>query len=431
MTLDGWTSVARELVGIYTWAWVPLFLYIIMTGIIVTNIVIAVICESVLVVDDDGSEDEILNLKVRQIQQEIMALRNEIEEKIYPNNHNHESLGRGLTPSSRKSSISFAADNQVDTKIIDISSQEDLSSQGDESSFSLNLRPGGIRERCGNFVNSKPVNTFIITLIIVNSILMAVGTFSFVMDNPPVLVAFDTVDLVFLCIYSVESFLQVVYRGIYIYKDSWASFDLFLVVISWAFSFINIPVQAARSLRIIRILRLVPKLKSLKIIIVAVMRVLPKLGGIGAILFILYYIFAIILTVLFKDYELADNFFTRLDTTMFTLFQIMTMADWSAIARELMEYVEWAPLPIIIFLVVSGFIFLNLIIALICEAMNAIEELREEGFDEDSDALDEEVRRSTSQLSIKVSHTDRLEYIAQTQKEIQSLLQSCTILPNK
>ena len=49
-----------------------------------TNIVIAIICESILVLEheENHKEEEQMNLKMRQMQQEIMALKNEIEKKI-------------------------------------------------------------------------------------------------------------------------------------------------------------------------------------------------------------------------------------------------------------------------------------------------------------------------------------------------------------
>jgi hypothetical protein len=65
----------------------------------------------------------------------------------------------------------------------------------------------------------KYVQIFLMILINTNSITMAVGTFDFVNNDPAVLNAFDTVDTIFLTIYSVESNLQVIYHGIHMYND--------------------------------------------------------------------------------------------------------------------------------------------------------------------------------------------------------------------
>lgn len=468
-TLDGWVGVARHVVGIYSWAWVPILSFITLTGIFVMNIVIAVICESTLDSSKEKSsesqnqeeqkERNFFDLKMKQIQEATMALKDEIERGYLNLSHNGgpQELVNSVPMSSLASqssildSSSFRQDSHspyASHDVIELISTERSSSSEREiklpsieeeenrAPLSLQQRRSELREKCGALVNSKPMDVFIITSIIVNSILMAIGTFSFVKDNPSTLAAFGTANTVFLCIYTVESFLQVVYHGPYIYKDSWASFDLFLVVLSWSFLFANnIPIQSARSLRTIRILRLVPKLKSLKAIIVAVGRVLPKVGGIAGILFLFQYIFTILMTVLFKDIELSDNFFSGLDTTLFTLFQIMTMVDWTPLARELMEHVVWAPLLILIYLVLSNFILLNLIVALLCEAMTEIESMmrdKEEGLAKDADELDHDMGHSVSNNRDPLSFMYQLECIAQTQKEIHILLQqSSTISPSK
>ena len=142
---------------------------------------------------------------------------------------------------------------------------------------------------------------------------MAIATFDF---GPAVLQAFDIIDTVFLSIYTVESALLIFSQGHKIRKDKWATFDLMLVIASWAFYFTPISVQAARTLRLIRILRLVPKLRSLQVVVSAVGKVAPKLGGIFGILLLNFYIFAIIFTVLFKDYPMS----IRIKHVLYALF---------------------------------------------------------------------------------------------------------------
>jgi len=55
MTMDGWADIARFTMDIYWWAWIPLLSFIIISGFIVVNLIIAVICESM--VDDDDEEE--------------------------------------------------------------------------------------------------------------------------------------------------------------------------------------------------------------------------------------------------------------------------------------------------------------------------------------------------------------------------------------
>ena len=108
----------------------------------------------------------------------------------------------------------------------------------------------------------------------------------------------------------------------------------------------------------------------------ALFGVMPRMCAIGILLFLVSYIFAVMFTQLFKDlYEegkTSEDYFSRMDATFFTLFQIMTLDSWADIAREVMAVYRWAWLPFIAFVIITGFIVVNLIIAVICDAISAL-----------------------------------------------------------
>jgi len=99
---------------------------------------------------------------------------------------------------------------------------------------------------------------------------------------------------------------------------------------------------------------------------------MPRMLAIGMLLFLVSYIFAVMFTQLFKDLPLSEDYFGRIDDTFFTLFQIMTLDAWSEIAREVMVFKSWAWFPFIVFVIVTGFVVVNLIIAVICDAISAL-----------------------------------------------------------
>ena len=108
---------------------------------------------------------------------------------------------------------------------------------------------------------------------------------------------------------------------------------------------------------------------------IALFSVMPRMFAIGILLFLVSYIFAVMFTQLFKDLYpvyIAEDYFGRIDDTFFTLFQIMTLDGWSDIAREVMAVYSWAWLPFVIFVIVTGFVVVNLIIAVICDAISAL-----------------------------------------------------------
>lgn len=158
----------------------------------------------------------------------------------------------------------------------------------------------------------------------------------------------------------------------------------------------------------------------------ALFGVMPRMFAIGLLLFLVSYIFAVMFTQLFKDLyaegKTYDNYFGRLDETFFTLFQMMTLDNWSDIARQVMKEYSWAWLPFVVFVIVTGFVVVNLIIAVICDAISALheeEKAKLHGTFEDTDdiandeiqhpALKEDVREQLDHLESHVEELTRMQ----------------------
>jgi hypothetical protein len=100
--------------------------------------------------------------------------------------------------------------------------------------------------------------------------------------------------------------------------------------------------------------------------------------AIGILLTLVSFIYSVMFTQLFKDlYEEGHtdkDYFGRIDYTFFTLFQIMTLDDWADISRQVMNApnLGWTWLPIMTFVIMTAFVVVNLIIAVICDAISAL-----------------------------------------------------------
>lgn len=234
------------------------------------------------------------------------------------------------------------------------------------------IRPQGIwseaRFKVGKIAH-HPVFEIIISLfIIINTVLLGLETSSIMKTNNELKHTLHIVDTFFLIAYTIESAMKLFYHGGAIFKKKYVTFEIFIVTLSWIFQ--NSSVEVIRSLRIIRVLMIIPHFQPLLSIMEALGRIVPQLWSIFTVLILFYYIFAVMFTSLFKHATLSNDYFTRLDTTMLTLVQIMTMVNWAAISRELaVEYV-WAPLLVNLFLCISGYVFLNLIVGLIVESLD-------------------------------------------------------------
>lgn len=254
------------------------------------------------------------------------------------------------------------------------------------------------RYRCGLLINDTRVQVLIVNLIAINAITMGIATFDFVRGDPQVQNAFEVTDLVFLIIFTVELGMQSLFYGIRLLTDGWLVFDLIIISFSWIFS----QVQIIRSFRIFRAFRLVTRIKVLKNLVLgkrynalfstavtsklifpmllsaALFSVVPRMFAIGILLLLVYYIFAVMFTQLFKNlYEdgyTEEDYFGRMDKTFFTLFQLMTLDNWADVAREVIAVYSWAWIPFVFFVIATGFVVVNLIIAVICDAISALHE---------------------------------------------------------
>lgn len=254
------------------------------------------------------------------------------------------------------------------------------------------------RLRVGEWINDTRFQTFIVSLIAINGIMLGIATYDFVKDDRTTSHIMETFDLVCLIIFTIELGMQFLYWGYKLFQSGWLVFDLIIITASWGFAQFRI----IRAFRIFRALRLVTRIQTMRSLVlgtskrgtnikkiihgsfthslthlrasiyIALFSVMPRMVAIGLLLFLISYIFAVMFTQLFKDLSLEEPYFVRIDNTFFTLFQIMTLDNWSEVVRQVMEYYTWAWFPFITFVIISGFIVVNLIIAVICDAIAAL-----------------------------------------------------------
>ena len=90
------------------------------------------------------------------------------------------------------------------------------------------------------------------------------------------------------------------------------------------------------------------------------------------------------------------------------------MVNWGPISRELQNHVFWAPVLTSTFLTLTGLLFINLMIALICESQQKIK-----------DEKTKDLRQSSMMLEVSIEN--RLEKIKTLEESIQDLLETCDI----
>lgn len=261
-------------------------------------------------------------------------------------------------------------DHQSRNSLRSLDSLRSLPKEEQDWRFAWKLRLAVVRVACGTFVNSLPVQIFMSILIVANAVILGALTFDSIDRN--VLDILEDVDLAILCAFTVEITLHGLYLGPrQLFKDSWLSFDFVVILLSWCF--LGSSLAILRSFRIFRIFSLVSRWESLRTLFEAIGSTIPKMASIWASLLIVFYVFCVLFTTVWSDlYEdgfLDIDYFGNLGLTFVTLFQIMTLDNWTDVARQVMEYQPWAFVAFFVFILFSSFFIVNLVVAVICESL--------------------------------------------------------------
>jgi len=298
------------------------------------------------------------------------------------------------------------------------------------------------------------IDPYIVLLIFVNSVMIGVGTFDFVTENEKVSHAFEVTDRAFLITFTVEVVLNLFHfcrldrlhfgnsrqnddssssrnqksswypswlpklqsvheseRRKRAKEKPWLIFDVLIIIVSWAMD--GEGPSIFRAFRILRAVRLLSKVRSLKNLSLALLHVVPKMGALGFITCILFILIGIMVTLLFNDLKIADNpyevevgsgelsydYFGDIPRSMLTLFQMMTFDNWHEPVREVMETKVWAWTIFVPWVFISGFVIVNLIIAIVCESLVKLDQQGVKAMHGEEILLDEFSIRDASRSS--------------------------------
>jgi voltage-gated sodium channel len=222
------------------------------------------------------------------------------------------------------------------------------------------------------WVESRPVTSFVIAVILLNAAVMGMETSAAMMAKwGGALILVDKLCLaVFIAELGVKFFA---YRGQF-WRSGWNVFDLLVVAVAlvpgagvWS---------VLRSLRVLRVLRLLTVIPSLRKVVAAFLHSIPGLAGVCAVMAIFFYTAAVLATRLFG--ETHPDWFGSLGKSLYTLFQIMTLESWSmGIVRPVMESHPLAWIFFVPFIIIATFTILNLFIGIIVSTMQELSMLPE------------------------------------------------------
>lgn len=229
-----------------------------------------------------------------------------------------------------------------------------------------------VNSRLKAVVHARWFESTILTVIIAAGVLTG-------LETSPVLVArygtlLEALDLLVLAIFILEIALKMAAHGRQpwnYFRDGWNVFDFTIV----ALCCLPLNAQFAAALRLaraLRLLRLVTALPRLQLLVGALLRSLGGMGYVGLLLALMFYIYGVAGVHLFRDADPAH--FGSLTAALFSLFQVITLDNWSDTYRAARSGAPLAaPVYFVSFILLGTMIMLNLFIGIIMNSMSEMQ----------------------------------------------------------
>jgi len=209
------------------------------------------------------------------------------------------------------------------------------------------------------FVESRPFQTVVLILIILNAVILGAETFNGVdAALGPWLIA---VDRVIIYAFVVEIGLRIIaYRGAY-FRSGWNVFDFLIVVVSVGAATSGL--AALRAFRVLRVLRVITVIPRMRVVVTALLDSIPGIASVGVVLALIVYVFAVIAANIYGPDHPA--LFGDVFQSMYTLFQVMTLEGWPDIASQVAETHQRSWVFFLTFVLIATFTMLNLFVAIV------------------------------------------------------------------
>uniref|UniRef100_A0A0N5ALK3 Voltage-dependent T-type calcium channel subunit alpha n=1 Tax=Syphacia muris TaxID=451379 RepID=A0A0N5ALK3_9BILA len=250
-----------------------------------------------------------------------------------------------------------------------------------------------------SIITSKYFDLAIAAVIGVNVISMAM---EFYMMPNGLKYTLKTLNYFFTSIFTLEAALKIYALGFQRFmRERWNQLDILIVILSIAgivfeeFEALELPInptiiRVMRVLRIARVLKLLKMAKGIRSLLDTVGEALPQVGNLGSLFFLLFFIFAALGVELFGKLECSDEHpcdglgehahFKNFGMAFLTLFRIATGDNWNGIMKDALrddcdasDHCETnccvdkvlAPLYFIIFVLISQFVLVNVVVAVL------------------------------------------------------------------
>jgi voltage-gated sodium channel len=214
----------------------------------------------------------------------------------------------------------------------------------------------------------KAFELFVVSVIVASALLVGVKTYEISETSMRILSWLDVlVTLIFLVEIAIRFIAEPHKRAFF--RNPWNLFDTLVVLVSL------IPVDnsdmalVARLVRVFRVLRMISIVPELRMLLGSLLKALPQLGYVILLMFIIFYIYAAIGATLFES--INPTLWGDIAIAMLTLFRVMTFEDWTDVMYETMLVYPMSWVYYLSFIFFTAFAFLNMVIGIVVNVMNA------------------------------------------------------------
>jgi len=249
------------------------------------------------------------------------------------------------------------------------------------------------------WIEKPPFQVFIGVVIMSNALTIGLETD---MADPEAVAIKDrlewfVIENVFCVVFLVELLLRLAYQRMAYFKEAWNLCDFALVVLAivdtWILSAVvqdaegggNLRVlsvlRVIRMMRLARLIRLLRSFRELWLIVNGLIESMKTLFWVSLLLVLFLYVCAIFLTMqvgkndlMYMEYRKLSGgwdyqkYFGTVPASMYTLFQMLTLESWAdGVARHVVSNQPVLALFFLIFLLITTFGLLNLVVGVIVE----------------------------------------------------------------
>lgn len=208
--------------------------------------------------------------------------------------------------------------------------------------------------------------SFVVSIIILSALNIGLSTYDI---NPNLLQSLSILDYVITFFFLVEILIRMYsYEKVSsFFKKKWNIFDFIIVLLSLIPLELFEAVIIARLLRVFRLLRVISFIPQFRVLIESLAQAVPRVGYVLLFIFIETYIFAAIGSILFG--EVDPEHWDNIGVSMLTLFKVGTIDGWIEIMNNTLPVFPNSWFYYILYIIITGFIFLNMVVGVIIDVM--------------------------------------------------------------